>query len=485
MTTTDTAPSTGYPQPVDGLLPDLLKDFDPTEARDEHGRWTKIGAARHALAQAAGADVIGHKVFGGEEGHSDSHGIIAAHPGGDYSLALHDRDVGTHYVMSIPDDDAREELANALDILDPNVAETIEAEDGSWRVESTPEGVTLYANLDNDEATEEVLLSHDDAETLVNALSGVHGMADASADDPSFTLPLGQFETLEGARKRFSATDAQFTAVGAVVSTPEGERFRLGAIEEGDSGIKDWTGGRGPTTVDLDREQAAHIADILERFEAAQKVRQKSFDEYIGNAQKAEEEGEDVDYNIVSENIVHAIGGDFEDDFEQLLVPTSWGTVRLTDVGMNDPENAFERHTRLEIWPAGMSEAEYDAGQEPDGGPDWGWPSTGNESRYEKPHPDIPPAKMRALARALRSYAEGSSLSKAAGHGGSSWEHQWKYGKLRKKWIGHPHPVTELHRHLSHHMPSEMAWRTANQWYKDLFGIWPAERKGKNPVGRG
>jgi hypothetical protein len=90
------------------------RKFDPLQKRDDHGRWSKLGAALHAIAEAAKAAVVGHEVFGGQEGHSKSHGIVAAHPGGDFTLALHDKDAGTREVMTIPDDDAREELQEAF-----------------------------------------------------------------------------------------------------------------------------------------------------------------------------------------------------------------------------------------------------------------------------------------------------------------------------------------------------------------------------------
>ena len=67
----------------------------------------------------------------------------------------------------------------------------------------------------------------------------------------------------------------------------------------------------------------------------------------------------------------------------------------------------------------------------------------------------------------------------------ATWEQQWKHGKLAKKWIGHPHPWTALYHHLRKHMPDEMAKRTAAQWHHDVFGIWPGEKRGKNPVGPG
>lgn len=61
----------------------------------------------------------------------------------------------------------------------------------------------------------------------------------------------------------------------------------------------------------------------------------------------------------------------------------------------------------------------------------------------------------------------------------------WIHGEGRAKWVGKPHPWTALYHHLVKHMPPEQAKRTAAQWHKDVFGIWPGEKKGKNPLGPG
>lgn len=64
-------------------------------------------------------------------------------------------------------------------------------------------------------------------------------------------------------------------------------------------------------------------------------------------------------------------------------------------------------------------------------------------------------------------------------------KHYWTRGAGRKKWVGSAHPWTALYRHLRKYMNDNMAKRTASQWFHDTFGIWPGERKGKNPVGHG
>lgn len=53
------------------------------------------------------------------------------------------------------------------------------------------------------------------------------------------------------------------------------------------------------------------------------------------------------------------------------------------------------------------------------------------------------------------------------------------------KWASDPHPWTALYHHLLKYMPAAKAKRVASQWFHDVFGIWPGERKGKNPAGPG
>lgn len=53
------------------------------------------------------------------------------------------------------------------------------------------------------------------------------------------------------------------------------------------------------------------------------------------------------------------------------------------------------------------------------------------------------------------------------------------------KWANHAHPWTALFRHLVKYVGRERAQRIASQWFKEVFGIWPGERFGDNPRGRG
>jgi 2'-5' RNA ligase len=47
------------------------------------------------------------------------------------------------------------------------------------------------------------------------------------------------------------------------------------------------------------------------------------------------------------------------------------------------------------------------------------------------------------------------------------------------KWVDDPHPWTALYNHLKKHMPNEMAKRVASEWYHEVKGHWPSEKRGK------
>ncbi|GAA2855341.1 hypothetical protein GCM10010472_10780 [Pseudonocardia halophobica] len=64
-------------------------------------------------------------------------------------------------------------------------------------------------------------------------------------------------------------------------------------------------------------------------------------------------------------------------------------------------------------------------------------------------------------------------------------ERYWKHGEGLAKWAGKAHPWTALYRQLVKHVGPTRAKRIASQWFHDVFGIWPGERKGTNPVGKG
>lgn len=61
----------------------------------------------------------------------------------------------------------------------------------------------------------------------------------------------------------------------------------------------------------------------------------------------------------------------------------------------------------------------------------------------------------------------------------------WTRGAGLAKWADSPHPWTALYDHLKKYVGPARAKRIASQWFHDVFGIWPGERKGDNPLGPG
>jgi phage portal protein BeeE len=70
-------------------------------------------------------------------------------------------------------------------------------------------------------------------------------------------------------------------------------------------------------------------------------------------------------------------------------------------------------------------------------------------------------------------------------HNDEQLHHYWTKGKGLAKWAGSPHPWTTLKNHLVKYVGLNRAKRMAAQWHHEVFGIWPGEKKGKNPVGPG
>lgn len=69
--------------------------------------------------------------------------------------------------------------------------------------------------------------------------------------------------------------------------------------------------------------------------------------------------------------------------------------------------------------------------------------------------------------------------------GAKNLKEYWTKGPGLAKWLTSPHPWTALYNHLKKYIPDEEAKRVASQWFHDTTGMWPGERKGKNPLGRG
>lgn len=61
----------------------------------------------------------------------------------------------------------------------------------------------------------------------------------------------------------------------------------------------------------------------------------------------------------------------------------------------------------------------------------------------------------------------------------------WTKGEGLPKWAFGSHPWTTLRNHLLKYMSPGMAERSASKWFHEVFGYWPGDRGGKNPVGPG
>ncbi|MFE7868840.1 phage portal protein [Micromonospora humida] len=68
---------------------------------------------------------------------------------------------------------------------------------------------------------------------------------------------------------------------------------------------------------------------------------------------------------------------------------------------------------------------------------------------------------------------------------GDPLKRYWTKGEGLSKWVSSPHPWTTLRDHLAKHVGVHDADQIASEWFHEVFGIWPGERKGKNPAGRG
>lgn len=107
--------------------------------------------------------------------------------------------------------------------------------------------------------------------------------------------------------------------------------------------------------------------------------------------------------------------------------------------------------------------------------------------RYPSGH-RRPPGHPRCRCGLLPSFADDVALgewNKAARPNGDQLRDYWTRGEGRAKWINSAHPWTTLYRHLRKHMSDGKAKRTAARWFKAATGMWPGERKGDNPHGKG
>ncbi|WP_243063203.1 hypothetical protein [Humibacter sp. RRB41] len=80
-------------------------------------------------------------------------------------------------------------------------------------------------------------------------------------------------------------------------------------------------------------------------------------------------------------------------------------------------------------------------------------------------------------------YVDAAPDPKPGSRGYLRW--YWTLGPGLAKWAASPHPWTALHTHLADKVPPQYLDQIVSAWYHDVFHHWPAEAKGKNPLGKG
>lgn len=109
---------------------------------------------------------------------------------------------------------------------------------------------------------------------------------------------------------------------------------------------------------------------------------------------------------------------------------------------------------------------------------------------------DIDPGDAADLADALDKMADfyddqfgDSPVTAAAGAdatpGHDQLHHYWVAGAGLARWRASPTPWTTLVTLLSEHVGPAKAKIFASEWYREVFGRWVGETKGKNPLGPG
>lgn len=101
-------------------------------------------------------------------------------------------------------------------------------------------------------------------------------------------------------------------------------------------------------------------------------------------------------------------------------------------------------------------------------------------------HPPGHPRCRCGLLPVLDADIETGDWDKAAPRDGAALREWYTRGEGRAKWIGKPHPWTALYRQLRRHISNDAkAKAVASKWFHAGTGMWPGERKGNNPVGKG
>lgn len=402
------------------------------------------------------------------------------------------------------------------------------------------DGTQYVAIGDNSESGdgEDIQMSRAGAEEFLGSLSDARERQFRyrwNPDSPYETqsLPAGQ-QLMK--RKVISSQSSDDVILGLVEGPagPSSRRLRLGLGGSDDYPAKNWTGGRGQTVADLGPDEAAKLDEVLGQtlarlseyaanlraaedllgehgWEASPggqrwKELMQEWTVYRGAVDEHSADGVHVvrasTYGRRQEGIqpehapadieaeVRTLGDEQHqiwtdagaveegDVFDQFEVGTPWGTVGIDLYGWT-LDYSEPVSVRLTVRPPGVGDEE------------WGYGPSG-DAYSELSESQI--KNLRKLVRQAFSDAQGMPVVKAAGAAAdtpgagraAALKRHWTRGKGRALWIRSAHPWTALRRHLARYIknPNKLD-RVTSQWFHDATGMWPGERKGKNPVGRG
>lgn len=409
-----------------GVISESRK-FDPTQKRDDHGRWSKIGAVLDAIKDAWGDHVKDHEVFGGPDGESSSHGVVAFHGGDDYSLNLRipgedfqdgqDSAQGVMHMSREELDSLQYDIGKVLDRMREKPDTGGSLDDGErWKFTWDAGEAVLHANLDDDEALERVFLSNADLDSLDTAIGAV--LARSASEDAPY---LAKFQALRPGerlvRKREFGGSGEWPWAVAKVEGPDGTTtLRMGSTAWLDpngygASLKAYSGGEGPAAALLDKPTADSIADELTDLIAYSKKRQKAistYDEKLDNGEITDEEHtaalDQYRTPAYSEGHPFVVDGHYAQPRE---IETPWGTLVMQ--GYSDELGDWR--IDIGVRPKGAVQDE-----------DWSldgyrpfkdWDTKGHHVTMadggEIPHGELGPADAKRLADYLRTAFETSS----------------------------------------------------------------------------
>jgi hypothetical protein len=265
-------------------------------------------------------------------------------------------------------------------------------------------------------------------------------------------IKLAPGETFGGsARVHDRAGDA--TVVLARIDGPGGPRLRLGVVNPDDT--KTWQAGNKGRTVELDPAAAGQLRDLLGQALTDGKKNVADFRAELRQANK--------------EDRSPGLWPAPEADIGSGVIGAGWGAIN---------------------WRLSREEGDdYSAGGA-DLGPGGKWslaldPAPTGADASREPFYAEDAATINQLAKALTNLMGPAVAQESQAGDGGQLKDYWTKGEGLARWATSPHPWTALRNHLAEHMPTDRADQVASQWFHDVFGMWPGERKGDNPVGPG